>query len=365
MKILHFISGIRGGGVEQLLINYTNLLNSRFNYDEIIVYQHHPDQVCIQKLEEAGNKCIRIADKRKNPLKNLMDTYKIIKHEKPDIVHCHMSLLNIFPLIIAKFCNVKIRISHSHTSVGGPNFGILTPIIKKAIVFFSTNLLACGYDAGKYLYGNNKFKIVRNAINVDAFLNNDVEILDLKGKLNIPINGIVIGNIGRFVKQKNHERLIKLFYTFHSKHVNSYLLLIGSGELEAKIKKQVSELHLEKYVRFLGSISDVSDYYKVMDLFLLPSLYEGLPVVSIEAQATGIPTILSSNIDKDSVILETTKSLNLNLSDDIWVENMEELLCTTRENKENIKEILIRKGYSINSSFKKLNNYYLELLRVK
>lgn len=109
IKVMHFISGIRSGGVEQMLINYTTILN-KYEYKQIIVYQHTPDKVCLDKLEHAGNKCVRISSKSRHPLGNITETIKLIKKVHPDIVHAHMNLVNFIPLFCALLCGVKVRI---------------------------------------------------------------------------------------------------------------------------------------------------------------------------------------------------------------------------------------------------------------
>lgn len=362
MKILHFISGIRGGGVEQMLINYTKPLNKQYGYNEVIVFQHDPDKKCLKKLEDAGNRCIRIPNKRLKPFSNLWETFKIIKKEKPDIVHCHMSLFNFFPLFIAKICGINIRISHSHISSNNSGMGAVDRLLKNLNIIFATNLVACGYDAGKYMYGKKKFKVIRNAINLNSFLMSKSDV-DLKSSLNIPPDNLVIGHIGRFVSQKNHLRLIRIFYHLHKVVKNSTLILIGTGELMDKVKAYVNKLGLNDSVLFLGSIANVSQYYNIMDIFVLPSLYEGLPVVAIESQCKGIPTVLSDNIDNDAILLNTTKKMKLSCSDNQWINEIRKVASLKRYSVNERKRIFENNGFSIEKEFIKINDYYKKITR--
>lgn len=362
MKVLHFISGIRSGGVEQMLINYTELLNDKYEYEEVIVYQHDPDMICLEKLQNAGNKCIRIANKRIRPISNLIETYKIIKKERPEVVHCHMSMLNFFPLIIAKLCRVKVRISHSHTSSGGVNFGPLNKLVKKLNMSLATHLMACGKDAGKYMYGKNKFSIIRNAIDIDKFNYSELDNKTIRTKLEIPDDAFVMGNVGRFVSQKNHSRLIDIFEKFHQQKANSYLIIIGDGELLADIERKIAKLNLRKFVKLVGTVSDVSKYLSAMDLFLLPSLYEGLPVVCVETQAMGVPLVLSKNIDSDIRLLNTTCCVSLDSDDAEWLNTINRVAGFKRVSDLRIKEILTQNGFSIFDSFLELKEFYLEAL---
>ena len=114
IKILQFVSGINSGGVEQFLINYSSILNEKSDVSQVIAYQHDPDEGCYKKLVDANNKCVRIHNKKKHPIKNIVDTFRLIKNEKPDIIHANMNLLNFIPLFCGFVCGVKVRISHSH-----------------------------------------------------------------------------------------------------------------------------------------------------------------------------------------------------------------------------------------------------------
>ncbi|KJW11649.1 glycosyltransferase [Levilactobacillus spicheri] len=358
MKIVHFISGIGSGGVEQMLVNYTSILNRDSEFSQIIVYQHCPDEICLNKLEQAGNKCVRIADKRTHPLKNLWQSYRLIREESPDIVHSHMSLLNFFPLSMATLNRVPVRISHSHIS-SSEGSNIFNACFKKLNIIFSTHLLACGTDAGKFLYGTKKFEVIRNAININNFID-----LRKKGKvrrleLKLPEDSIVIGHVGRFVEQKNHKKLLNIFYDFYQKNnKNSFLLLVGDGKLRKKIENKAVRMGIRNRVIFTGNVRDVSKYYSVMDAFVLPSLYEGLPIVTIEAQCAGIPMVLSDMIDTDAKILRTTHLIGLNLESNEWANELNRVLEEKKVPVHDVFNKMIETGFSIDQEAKKLESFY-------
>lgn len=362
MKIIHFISGVRSGGVEQFLINYTKILNQNRNITEIIIYQHEPDRVCLEKLEGAGNKCIRIANKRTHPVKNLIDTYRILKSEQPDIVHCHMSLLNFFPLFIAMFVGIKVRICHAHISMDNINSKILSTIFKKVNIVFANQLVACGVDAGKYMYQDRPFKVIKNAVDIKKYTVNLEMAQTVRDQLDIPIDAVVVGHIGRFVEQKNHKRLIKIFNEYWQRHHDSYLVLLGNGGLYKRVQSELASMECGNNVRFLGSQKDVVPYYSIMDIFLLPSLYEGLPVVTVEAQSAGIPVIESDTIDSDTKLLPTTKMLDLGSSDQVWAHAIEVAVSTPRIAEEKIEKIMVKKGFSIAEAANDLASYYKQLV---
>jgi len=362
MKIVHFVSGVKSGGAEQMLINYSRYLNNECNFSQVIVYQHEPDEVCLNRFLQAGNRCIKISDKRRHPLRNLMDSYRILKSEKPDIVHCHMSLLNVFPLLVATICGIKVRICHSHISENNTGLKRIVKVLKVLNVFFATQLVACGVDAGKFMYGNRKFKIIRNAVDLGKFADSENDFMKLKSSLNIPENSLVVGHIGRFVDQKNHVRVLKIFKAFYETHDDAYLILIGDGPLKRQIEDETRNSGISDHVKFIGTVSDVSNYYAMMDVFILPSKYEGLPVVAVEAQAAGVPILLSDNIDSDIHILKTTHFLSLTDSDAKWVAVMDTAIHAPIESRETIARIMTQKEFSLESEEKKLRKYYLGLV---
>ncbi|MGG7602775.1 glycosyltransferase family 1 protein [Weissella cibaria] len=361
MKILHFISGVRGGGVEQVLINYTHFLNMNDNTDELIAYQHAPIDVCAEKLKASGNSLVQIADKRKHPIKNLADSYKLMRTFKPDIVHAHMSLLNFFPLFIARLCGVKVRISHAHISRNNVS-PKLVPVFKRLNLLFANRLVACGNDAGHYLYGSHPFWVMKNAIDLSNFSYSESRRKSFRNRLHITDNQIVLGHIGRFVVQKNHKRLLEIFGALLQQRPDSIMVLAGDGEKMDEIKKQVKMMQIESNVRILGSISNPAELYDAIDCFVLPSLYEGLPVVGIEAQAAGVPCLFSNTIDRDIRLLPTTKLIALENSNQEWVESILELIHDGRVSSNTLAKILISEGYKIELAAKQLDKYYQHVM---
>lgn len=143
IKVMHFVSGFKNGGVEQVVLNYTSLLNKNYNIEESVIYQHTADPEKLRLSRQIGNRMYQIPFKKTHPIKNLYATYNLIKKQKPDIVHAHMNLVNFFPLMVAKFLGVPVRISHSHIARDNVN-SKLVPFFKKLNMFFATDLMACG-----------------------------------------------------------------------------------------------------------------------------------------------------------------------------------------------------------------------------
>jgi len=274
--------------------------------------------------------------------------------------------LSVFPLYGAKKSGVGVRIAHSHSTTNKKEWkkNLMKNALKPFSKIYATDYFACSRLAGRWLFGNKAYNrgevhLLNNAIEVDNFLYNEKVRLKKRKELSIKKNTLVIGHIGRFVKQKNHEFLLDIFKEIHEKEPNSILLLAGTGPLLEDIKKKVEELDLTDNVKFLGQRNDANELYQAMDIFLLPSLYEGLPVVGVEAQAAGLLCILSTSMTEETKILSTTKFVSLDQSSKDWAEIiLKEYSNFTRTNT--LKEIQ-KNGFDIKTEAKKLEKKYREL----
>lgn len=357
IKVLHVVSGLVSGGVEQMLINYySHMDRDRFQFD--ILYQHEPITACLRKFTDLGCNTYRIPSKREHPLRNFLETYRVIKRGHYDVVHAHMTLTNFIPLLGAKLCGVPTRISHSHATVEECN-PFLAKLFRLLTRRFATDYFACGNDAAAFLYGqkicnSNKITIVRNAIDVDHFAFNDSMRVDERKKLGVS-DRFVIGHIGRFTEQKNHKFLIDVFREIYHVKPNSVLILVGAGELRNEIKDKVAKSGLQDAVLFLEPRADVSSLYQAFDVFLLPSLYEGLSLTSIEAQTCGLPCLFSDRITKECKLTESVQFLPIDHDTTIWVQAVLNL-CKTYVRKSNYEEIR-QAGFDIVTQVYKMENF--------
>ena len=281
------------------------------------------------------------------------------------MVHSHINSLSIFPLCAAKIANVKIRIAHSHSSAGSNELkrNIIKYILRPFSKIFPTNFLACSEFAGIWLFGKNfmntgEVKVLNNAIDTSKFSYN-VEIRDKIRKYEKLENKFVVGHVGRFVNQKNHSFLLKIFYEIHKLDQNSILILLGDGPLRKSIEEEARDLGIENSVRFLGIKENVNEYMQAMDIFLLPSFYEGLPVVGVEAQTAGLRCIFSTNVTKEAKLTNNVEYLDLNDGEKTWAEVA---LKYKNFERKNTAQIIIERGFDIKHEAKKLEKYYLELV---
>ena len=354
------------GGVEAVILNYfRNINKSKFVFD-FVIDSDSTDNNFINEIQELGGTIIKCPPYQKLHKYNKF-LYKLFKEKNYDIVHSNINTLSVFPLRMAEKAGIKIRIAHSHSTSNPKEWkknllkNILRPFSKKyANVYF-----ACSELAGRYLFGNKTFDegkvvIINNAINLDKFKYNEEKRKEIRKKLNIKNDTFVIGNIGRFVAQKNHTFLIDIFNEMHKENENSVLLLIGQGMLQNEIKEKVDKLGLANSVKFIGQVTNANDYYNAMDVFVLPSLYEGLPVVGVEAQASGLLCELSNEMTKETKILSTTNFIDLNLPAKKWAKNIIE--DYDKFERKNVSKEFENNGFNVKKEAIKLEKKYFALL---
>ncbi|WP_442911267.1 glycosyltransferase family 1 protein [Lachnoclostridium sp. An196] len=347
-------------GLENMLMNYyRNINRDKIQFDFLT---HRPDRGAYdEEIEMLGGKVYHAP--RLYP-QNYPMYFKWMKnffeeHSEYKIVHSHIDTMSYFPLLAAKKAGIPNRIAHSHSSK-------LEKDLKLPIKFMALKLIpnvanhfcACGEVAGKFMFQKREFTVIRNAIDVKKFsFNNDIRNNKRK-ELRLK-DAFVVGHVGRYCYIKNQLFLLDVFSEIKKDRQNAHLLLIGKGEDEKKIRNKIKQLHLEESVSLLIDRDDIDQLYQVMDVFVMPSLFEGLPVVSIEAQANGLPCIVSSNISREVKISKNIKMLDLKAGVNSW---KNEIIATTTRRNPNAIDELERKGYNIAIEGKKLEEFYKTLL---
>ena len=283
---------------------------------------------------------------KKGYLKKLDDFFR--EHPEYKIVHSHLDCMSTYPLRAAKKYGVPVRIAHSHNTSQERNLKYLVKLYSRSLIpKYATDFFACGEEAGKWMFKNRPFIVMRNAIDAEKFVYNLEVAQQKKEELGIE-DKFVLGHIGRFNLQKNHEFLVDIFNEVCKQNENTVLLLIGTGELEEKIHEKVRNLGLNEKVMFLGVREDIPELMQAMDVFVFPSLFEGLPVTLIEAQAAGLPCVVSGTITKEIDIAENIAFITLEKSTKEWAGKIlkdrylrKNELDTIRENKFDIYENVI------------------------
>lgn len=363
-KILHVVSSLDGGGVENLLLNYyKNMDRSNIKFDFIV---HGKRRGVLEPIfTEYNSDIYHIPSKHESLFKNLASIRKIIKNGDYDVVHAHQGIMSVFPMYYAKKAGVNARIAHSH--LAHRDKSIFIKIINRILFFFlkrySNYWFACGLDAGRSLWGNKavengQIMIMKNAIDIEKFIFNPTIRRKKRQELAIE-EKFVIGNVGRFTYQKNHQYLIKVFYELYKKNKDSILILVGDGELQNDIRNQVRDYGLTNVVRFLGVRNDVNELLQAMDVFLLPSRFEGLPVVLVEAQAAALKSFVSSTVTREIKCTDLLEYISLDKSPQYWAEKILEYKQGYR--RENLSEIIKEKGYDVRLQAKKMEKFYHQI----
>ena len=351
------------GGVESVVMNYyRNIDRDKIQFH--FLCDEDSTDIPYDEIEKLGGKVIVIPPYQKL-FKYQKELYKIFKENNYKIVHSHISTLSIFPLRIAKKAKIPVRIAHSHSTSNKKELkrNLIKNMLRPFSKVYPTIFFGCSQLSGKWLFGKraflkNKIKIINNAIDLEKFKFNEEIRNKIREKLNILEDTLLIGHIGRFVTQKNHEFLIEIFNDIYKERKNSKLILIGQGNLKKKIVKKVEELGLKDNVIFTGQINNVSDYYNAMDIFVLPSLYEGLPVVGIEAQANGLLCEFSTDMTKETKVLNTTRFISLKETPENWAKIILEDYKNFKR-KDSFDE-MTENNFNIIKEAKKLEEYYIE-----
>lgn len=313
---------MENGGVEAVVMNYYRQIDRRKIQFDFIVDN---DSTCPQEQEilSLGGRVIRIAPYQKI-IANMRDLKQIFQKNKYKIVHAELTTMSVFSLAVAKKCGVPVRICHGHNTAckGEIKKNVMKYMLRLFSKTFATHYFACSDYAGKWLYGKNigkskRYKVIPNAINTEKYRFDPAISAEMRKSLGIE-DKFVIGHIGRFVYQKNHDFLIDIFSEVHKQNDKAVLLLIGEGPLLEDVKAKVHRLGLDDFVMFLGVKEDANRLYQAFDVFLLPSRYEGLPVVGVEAQISGVTCVFSSAMTKETKFTDSLTFIDLEKSVYEW-----------------------------------------------
>lgn len=258
-----------------------------------------------------------------------------------------------------------ILIAHAHGAACQFSLKrIIRLYFKKSIRKYTTYMFVCSIKVGNWMFGKhnrNKFIMMNNAIKTNEFLYSDKNRFLKRQELGIREDQFVLGHVGRLTYPKNHSFLLEIFRTVKNRIDNAVLLLVGKGELEKELRYKAKKLGIEKDVIFAGIREDVNKIYSAMDVFVFPSISEGLPVSVVEAQASGLPCILSDAITTQVKLTDLVQYLSLTTSTDVWAEKILDIKLNKNINcrKKDMKDIIKKSGFDIESNAKWLEEFYL------
>ena len=358
IRILHIVQKMEAGGTQAFLMNlYRKIDRDKIQFDFLVEYEEK--EFYDDEIASLGGK-IYYTNFRKtlNVIKFKKTLSNILKeHPEYKIVHIHATAIGKICTDVAKKCGVKTIIAHTHNNSAVKDWKYYPKILlRKLYTKGPTDFFACSEDAGRYTFKNKKFTVVYNAIDIDKFLFKQEIREEFRKELNIE-DKFVIGNIGRLHEQKNQSFLIDVFYEIQKRKDNAILLIVGKGPLENELKEKVSNLGIDNKVYFLGNRKDIERIYQGMDVFVLPSLFEGLGIVAIEAQVSGLPVIASTGVAKEANITNNIRNIDLSEPIDVWVE----AICKTKvNNRKSIEDIVRKSKFNIKNNVKFLQEFYLK-----
>ena len=363
IKILMILNNLnKCDGISSYVMNYYKYLDKNKFHIDFVVTTDIVDDEYKKYIKNNGSKIFYIKSPHiKSIFRDLKNIKLFIKENSKnyDIIHSHVINDGYFYFKFGKKYNINKRILHSHnTTLGSEKLlkKIRNNILARNMVKLSTTRFACSNDAGKYLFKNKSFYIIHNAIDTKKFKFDSSIRKKYRKEMKLE-NNLILGHVGRLDYQKNHEFLIDVLNEVVKVRKDVKLLLIGSGPLKEYIMEKVNKLKLNEFVEFLGTRSDVHNLMQAMDLFLFPSLFEGLGIVTIEAQAVDLPCIVSNNVPKDVKILNTLKFNELDINE--WCNYIVDFESKKeRESKENK---IIDAGYDIDIEIHKLESKYIQI----
>lgn len=367
MKILEaFGEPISNGGQEAFVMNVIeNIDKTNISIDLLTPYYCDNDYYK-QKVENYGGEVFSF-NKKFEPGKSrfniVSDLNKFFKNHKYDVVHVHSGSISIFGIFayLAKKNGVKRVIVHAHSSIERKT--LKNKILKEVCNLFLQNnadiYCACSKLAGQSKFVdavvNNKLVIVKNGIDISKFRFNEIIRKNLRTNLRID-EKFVIGHVGRFCYEKNHSFIIDVFYEILKIKKNAILLLIGSGNLEKKIKKKIMEMGIDDKVIFIGNVNDVYNYYQAMDCFVFPSYFEGLGIVAIEAQAAGLRCYLSDVIPNEVKFTDLVNFISLKEEPKYWTNKI--VNAANNYDRKDMSNAIRKAGYDIKMEIRKIERIY-------
>lgn len=359
IKVLHIITGgLQREGISSTLLTFFQTMNSK-RIKIYVAAVHNNDESVIKDYEKCGCSVIVFPDRKRETFSYFLTLLRSLKKEKINIIHVHgSSAIMSIELLAAWITGVKIRIAHSRNTKADQVK--LDKILRPLFNRLYTDGLACGEDAGKWLFGNKPYTIIHNGKEFEKF-HFDAQLRKQKREEYGLQDKIVIGHVGVFNYQKNHEYLIDIFDEFQKRNPNAILYLMGRGELMECIETEVKHRNLSDKVVFAGSVNDVPERLQAMDIMVFPSRFEGLPNVVLEWQAEGLPALISDKITRECAPADFVEFASIDESPVIWAKKMEEMLnrygdrvdqakCGTKALKEN--------GFDIKDAASQLESIY-------
>lgn len=335
--------------------NYSRFDKKKFDL-QIVVSGDYNDEL-VHEFKNVGIIPIYVHSRKKNTILYIKEICSLLKKERYDALYIHgsSSIMSI-ELFIAKLCGCKVRVVHSHNTTCDHKF--IDKLLRPFFYRLYTDALACGNDAGKWLFGGKNFTVLKNGRDIEKYCFDLNTRHKIRNTLNISDDVIMIGHVGNFNKQKNQKYTLLILQELLKSNNNIKLCLMGNGIMLDEIKKEAEQMGLSNNVMFTGSISNVNEMLQAMDVMILPSLYEGLPLVVVEWQISSLPCILSDNVTDECVFSDIVSFAAL---DDLslWKNKILEMVKIDRKQLAKSQITLAKKaGFDINQNAIDLQQFF-------
>ena len=348
--------GLIYDGITSVIISYLKAMD-RCGLDVYVAATIKTESEIRCSLQEMGCKIIDFPSRRTETISYLFALSKFIRKNGIQVVHAHGNSGTLaIEMMAAWLGGCKKRIVHSHNTKCDQVKAdkLLRPVFNRLY----TDALACGIEAGKWLYGNKPFIVLKNGRDINLYMYKPEIRKSMRKKYKLT-NELVIGHVGGFFEQKNHIFLIKIFREILKEVPSAKLFLIGDGPLKNVIERSVTDI--SKNVIFVGTTNKISDYLQIFDGVILPSLFEGLPLVAIEWQINGLPCLFSDTITKECAVTDAVEYMSLKEKPSEWAREIESMICKHDRKKAAMDAIekIRSAGFDINESCHILRDIYL------
>lgn len=366
IRVLNVTTVFKAAGIESFIMNiYRNIDREKVQFDFMVMRDEK--EYYDEEIESLGGKKYTIQKDSKNifikVLKESKAFYGFLKIHSYDIVHIHYTTpLRAFYALAAKKAGAKVIVYHSHSAeVSGKSFlkRLLYSILRKCIEKWATDYFACSKVAAEWMFppkliSEEKTKIIYNGIDVNRFRFDKKSRDVVRNELGVSDEFVMI-HTGRFLEQKNHKFVLEVFQKIKMEQSDAKLLLLGTGDLFEEVEHYANELNISDSVFFLGVRTDVERYLCAADCYIMPSLYEGLPVAAVEAECSGLPCFLSTNITREVALTDIVKFLNLSQSSEEWAE---EIILSRKIIRHDKSDMVAKGGYDVHEVAKNLQMFY-------
>lgn len=362
IRVAVIMGKMNSGGKKTLAMEYfRHMDNKKVKFD--FICDADSNAIPTEEIKNSGGD-VHIVAPYQHIIRNMWDMYSLFRKNRYDIVHAYNSTMNLFPMMAASLAGIPVRINES-VSMGNKKEKkfILKCLLRPFSHLFSTHYMSCGetcgiWQFGQNLYNRGKIAVFKSVVNTDKYKFDPDLRNSTRDKYHLS-DSIVIGHIARFTAQKNSLFLIDVFHEIYEMEPKAKLLLIGDGDLKEAMMAKIRQFHMEDAVSYLGRREDILQFYNAMDCFLLPSLYEGLPIVGIEAESTGLPVFFSAEIPRESGACDDLSYfIELNKSPREWAEKIlketSKHISQRRQRTEDVKAA----GFDSAEEARRLDLYY-------